>query len=159
MIKECNIIYDSNNLPKINVLRTYRTSPSEGDSMLPKLKYINEKIKLSDLAYEQIYVISHNMNGDIKAFMCIGSGDYDHCDIFYRNIGMFLLLSGAEGATLIHNHPEDVREQSEDDIEITNEFNDLCDMFNIKSNGSYIFTHSGVTEIPYESFYDWRMIK
>lgn len=159
MISECNIIYDANNLPKINVLRRYKEPFINGESILPRLKHLNKKIKISDLAYEQVYVVSHNINGDIKAFMCVGSGDYDHCDIFYRNIGMFLLLSGAEKATIIHNHPEDVGVQSEDDIDVTNKFNAICNMFNIIPNGSYIFCHSGIVEIPYEIFYDWRIIK
>lgn len=159
MINECVVVYDSNDLPKINVLRSYRDLPNDNNSILSQLKYLDKKTKLKDLAYEQIYIISHNINGSIKAFMCVGSGDYDHCDIFFRNIGMFLLLSGAEKACIVHNHPEDVREQSDDDIDLTDKFDSICKIFNIKSNGSYIFTRSGITQIPHEFFYDWRIIK
>lgn len=159
MINECVVIYDSNDLPKINVLRSYRDLPKDNNSILSQLKYLDKKTKLKDLAYEQIYIISHNINGSIKAFMCVGSGDYDHCDIFFRNIGMFLLLSGAEKATIIHNHPENVIDQSSDDVDFTDKFMEICNMFNIKFNGSFIVSHSGITQIPLETFYDWRLIK
>ena len=159
MINECVVVYDSNDLPKINVLRSYRDLPNDNNSILSQLKYLDKKTKLKDLAYEQIYIISHNINGSIKAFMCVGSGDYDHCDIFFRNIGMFLLLSGAEKATIIHNHPENVTDQSSDDVDFTDKFIEICNMFNIKFNGSFIVSHSGITQIPSEIFYDWRLIK
>lgn len=159
MINECVVIYDNQDVPKMEVLRRYKDSPQDDTSILSQLKYLDTKKKLKDLAYEQLYVMSFNINGKLKAFMCVGSGDYDHCDVFFRNIGMFLLLSGAEKACIVHNHPEDVREQSDDDIDLTDKFDSICKIFNIKSNGSYIFTRSGITQIPHEFFYDWRLIK
>lgn len=159
MISECSIVYNDHDLPKINVLRTYKDLPSDDSSVLSQLKYLDKKTKLKDLAYEQTYVLSYNINGKLKAFMCVGSGDYDHCDVSLRNIGMFLTLSGAEKASIVHNHPEDVNEQSDDDIDLTNKFSNICQLFNVQFNGSYILTRSGITQIPYESFYDWRIIK
>lgn len=159
MINECGIIYDKNDLPKINVLRSYNDKPKDNTSVLSQLKYLDRKTMLKDLAYEQVYVISHNINGNIKAFMCVGSGDYDHCDVFFRNIGMFLLLSGAEKATIVHNHPENVTDQSDDDVDFTDKFIEICSMFNIEFNGSFIASRSGLTQILSEIFYDWRLIK
>jgi len=159
MINEYNVLYDVNDIPKINVLRSYKDAPKDNTSILSQLKYLESKTNLKDLAYEQVYILSHNINQRIKGFMCVGSGDYDHCDIFFRNIGMFLLLSGAEMATIVHNHPEDVREQSTDDEDLTQKFSTVCDMFNIKNCGSYIISRSGITQIPLGVFYDWRFIK
>ena len=159
MINEYNVLYDANDVPKINILRSYKDVPKDDSSVLSQLKYLDSKTNLKDLAYEQVYVMSHNINQKLKGFMCVGSGDYDHCDIFFRNIGMFLLLSGAEMASIVHNHPEDVREQSDDDKDLTEKFNSVCDMFNIKSCGSFIVCRSGITQIPVECFYNWRFIK
>lgn len=159
MINECNILYNENDFPVLNVLRSYKDIPQNDTSTLSQLKYLDSKTQIKDLAYEQIYVLSHNINGNLKGFMCVGSGDYDHCDVFFRNIGMFILLSGAEKATLIHNHPENVREQTEEDVEFTNKFCSICNMFNIVYNGSYILCHDGCVQIPIEAFYDWRLIK
>ena len=159
MINECNVLYDTNDIPKINFLRSYKDCPVDNSSVLSQLKYIDKKKNLKDLAYEQIYVMSHNMDGSLKAFMCVGSGDYDHCDISFRNVGMFLLLSGAEKATLLHNHPENVKEQSEDDKRLTERFENICNMFSIGSRGSFILSRSGITQIPIEYFYDWRFIE
>lgn len=158
MIKECNILYDKNDFPILNTMRSYKDAPKDEDSIISQIKYLDAKTQLKDLAYEQLYVLSHNINGSLKAFMCVGIGDYDHCDVFFRNIGMFLLLSGAEKATLVHNHPENVREQSESDVDFTETFENICNMFNIQCGGSYIVCRDGITIIPNEIFFDWRLV-
>ncbi len=155
MINECNVVYDDDFLPKIKIINKYKKNIDDYQMLLPKLKFLNEEIGLKDLAYEKVYALSCDVYGGLKAFSCVSSGDYKEAEISNRNIAMFLVLTGAESAVLIHNHPSDSFGASDDDVEITHDFIDLCNVLNIRYYGSYIVCKSGYVNINNNQKMDW----
>jgi DNA repair protein RadC len=58
-------------------------------------------------------------------------GGTNQCAIYPDNVFRFLLLSGASGFILAHNHPGGSRNPSEADWSITEKLEKACSLFNI----------------------------
>lgn len=151
----CNIIYDDNFKPELNVIKKKKINIDNYDTIKPKLKLLKDMVALDKLAYEQSYIISCDICSCPKAIMCISSGDFNKSNVYWRNIGMFLLLSGAEQAIIVHNHPANTRGASKDDKGVAIKFMFVCNMFDIIPLGSYVITRNGYTNVADDVLKRW----
>lgn len=104
--------------------------------LLRKYLYLNEFIA------EHVYVVGYNLNHSIAGIYCLGIGDYNSCDVYNRNIAIFLLLSGSVYFRLFHNHPNDLLQTSDSDKASATQLEILGRLLEIEFKGSYILARN-----------------
>ncbi len=87
---------------------------------------------LADLTVERGYCVALDHNDKILGVCLVTSGGDHRCEMHPRTVLTFLLLIGAEKFYIVHNHPSNIMEISEDDEESTYSFVEMANNLSIK---------------------------
>lgn len=93
---------------------------------------INE-LNLSDLAWEEVYLISLNKENSlqINGVIQLAIGDQDESKISLRQVVQSCLLLNASQIVLLHNHPNSNAKESEEDKVMFEQLNKDLEPFKI----------------------------
>ena len=84
------------------------------------------------LSEEYVYVLSFNCRMEILGVFQLSHGNSIESKIGMRELGIFLLLTGAEKFIIAHNHPNGSSEISGSDFLVTNRMNELSRLIDIE---------------------------
>lgn len=102
------------------------------------INFFNENYLMNQLSEEYAYVISLNCQMKPLGVFQLSHGNWFQCDIKMRELGIFLLLTGAERFIIAHNHPNGSCQPSEGDFKITNKMNEFSDLIDIQLIQHYV---------------------
>ncbi len=120
------------------------------------LNIINNKYCLSMLESERLYLLGFDFLNKPIGTILISAGDYEGTYLYKRNIALGTLLMGAKKIIIIHNHPGDNCEISENDHEASDRIKEVADLIGVKYEGSIIFCRSGWIDLDDEVLHEWR---
>lgn len=154
-MKEYLIVEKENGLP---LLKEYKDHHHDFDNLgfETVLNLVNVKYHLSELGCERLYLLGFSYKNEPLGIILISAGDYKGTFLYKRNIALGSLLMGAKKIILIHNHPGNNTEISEDDRSSSEEIRELCELIGIKYEGSIVFCRSGWIDLDDEELHDWR---
>ncbi len=118
--------------------------------------FLNEKFYLNKMNEEYAYVISLNCQMKPLGVFQLSHGNWFQTDIKMRELGIFLLLTGAERFVIAHNHPNGECKPSENDFKITNEMNQFSKLIDIQLIQHYIIGKDDWDGIIYDEDVDYR---
>ena len=102
------------------------------------INFFNESYFMNQLDEEYVYIISLNCQMKPLGVFQLSHGNWFQTDIKMRELGIFLLLTGAERFIIIHNHPNGSCQPSEGDFKITNKMNEFSDLIDIQLLQHYV---------------------
>ena len=120
------------------------------------IDFLNEKYHMNQLNEEYSYVISLNCQMKPLGVFQLSHGNWFQCDIKMRELGIFLLLTGAERFIIAHNHPNGSCQPSEGDFKITNKMNEFSDLIDIQLLQHYIIGANDWNGIIYDEDKDYE---
>ena len=140
MIEVYDIINDP--LPKLKLTREINEDPH-----CPQPDYtvwiLDKYFDMGKLFYERCYCVALDESENIKGIMMVSSGDDSGCEVYKKNIGIFLLLIGAAQFIICHNHPNGATKASDDDKISMGTIIDLGKLIEIEMVEDYIITKNG----------------
>lgn len=89
---------------------------------------------------ESSYIISTDVNDEINGIMQLSKGDHTSNLLCYREIFIYLLLTGSSGFIKVHNHPNHVAELSDADKADINVLSYISELLKIKMIDYMILT-------------------
>lgn len=102
------------------------------------INFFNESYFMNQLDEEYVYIISLNCQMKPLGVFQLSHGNWFQTDIKMRELGIFLLLTGAERFIIVHNHPNGSCQPSEGDFKITNKMNEFSDLIDIQLLQHYV---------------------
>lgn len=96
------------------------------------VKFLNDNFSMNILSEEYVYVLSFNCKMEILGVYQLSHGNSTESKIGMRELGIFLLLTGAEKFLIAHNHPNGSSEISGFDFLVTNRMNELARLIDIE---------------------------
>lgn len=152
-IKEYLVIRDSEQHPCLKVKNEIEWNKSflEYENIV---KFLNEKYYMNQLNEEYMYVISLNCQMIPLGIFQISHGNWFSTDLKMRELGIFLLLTGAERFIIAHNHPTGNCIPSESDFKITNKMNEFSDLIDIQLIQHFVIGKDDWDGIIYDEDYD-----
>lgn len=105
--------------------------------------FLNVHFHMNRLNEEYAYVISFNTLMKPLGIFQLSHGNYRATDIKMRELGIFLLLTGAERFVIAHNHPNGSTKISGGDFEITNKMIQFSNLLDIEMIQHYIIGCDG----------------
>ncbi len=105
--------------------------------------FLNEYADASELPNEKTWLFCFNHASRLIGFseMTQGVGGAAMFDI--KRTLQTALMTGAEGITIAHNHPSGGNEPSSEDIQVTNQFKQACDIIGITLMDHVIVSYKG----------------
>lgn len=95
------------------------------------VNFLNTNFYMNILNEEYVYVLSFNLKMELLGVFQLSHGNFEESKICMRELGIFLLLTGAEKFVVAHNHPNGTCEISAADFEVTNKMRELSDLLGI----------------------------
>lgn len=95
-------------------------------------KILMENLPLNNDYVESSYIISTDVNDEINGIMELSKGDHTSNLLCYREIFIYLLLTGSSGFIKVHNHPNHVAELSDADKADINVLSYISELLKIK---------------------------
>lgn len=89
---------------------------------------------------ESSYIISTDVNDEINGIMQLSKGDHTSNLLCYREIFIYLLLTGSSGFIKVHNHPNHVAELSDADKADINVLSYISELLKIRMIDYMILT-------------------
>ena len=120
------------------------------------INFLNETYYMNQLNEEYVYVISLNCQMKPLGVFQLSHGNWFQADIKMRELGIFLLLTGAERFIIAHNHPNGSCQPSEGDFKITNKMNEFSDLIDIQLLQHYIIGKDDWDGIVYDEDEDYE---
>ena len=114
------------------------------------VEFCNENFNLENLMQEHVYLIGFNTHQIITGVFLIGKGGSDRSVVGRKEILTALLLSGSSRFMLVHNHPNNNGEISNEDVTITSQLMYLVAMLEIEFVEHAIVTRDGYTSMKEE---------
>jgi len=108
-----------------------------------KLVWEIMKPHLSDLPYEEFWVLCLNSSKQLIAKEMLGRGGIDKVLIDKRLLFKIALQHLSTSIVLVHNHPSGNTEPSRQDVSITAQLRDAASLLDIKLEDHVIFTNTG----------------
>ena len=99
---------------------------------------MNDKFNLKDKAEEYVYAIGTCTKGKTVSVFPISKGIVNASLCNPRELLIRMLLAGAVGVILIHNHPSKCIEPSKEDMNLTRRLNDACKLIGLSFSDSII---------------------
>lgn len=130
-IKEYIIVNNNENHPKLkekNIIG-WHDDFLEYDKIT---KFLNDNFNMNILSEEYVYVLSFNCRMEILGVFQLSHGNSMESKIGMRELGIFLLLTGAEKFIVAHNHPNGSSEISGFDFLVTNRMHELARLIDIE---------------------------
>lgn len=118
--KEFVIIQKKNKLKLVETRKVKHKKIKGGSDSKNIVKMLNEKYHMKNLTEENAYVLA--FTGErLTGIFQLSHGTDQCCDMEAKNIIKFILLLGADGFCVCHNHPNEVCLMSQDDYDRTTE--------------------------------------
>lgn len=95
------------------------------------VNFLNDNFNMNILSEEYVYVLSFNCRMEILGVFQLSHGNSVESKIGMRELGIFLLLTGAEKFIVAHNHPNGSSEISGFDFLVTNRMNELSRLIDV----------------------------
>ena len=140
MINIYDIIQDNDYRPILKCINSIDVDSEKQFDDERTVIFLKKYLHLNELISEHVYVVCYNLNHSIAGIYCLGIGNYNSCDVYNRNLAIFLLLSGSIYFRLFHNHPNNLLQASDSDIASAQQLEILGNLLEIKFKGSYILT-------------------
>lgn len=102
------------------------------------INFLNEEFYMNCLDEEYAYVISLNCQMKPLGVFQLSHGNWFQTDMKMRELGIFLLLTGAERFIVAHNHPNGSCQPSDGDFKITTKMNEFSELIDIQLIQHYI---------------------
>ena len=102
------------------------------------VKFLNSNFNMNILSEEYVYVLSFNCRMEILGVFQLSHGNSIESKIGMKELGTFLLLTGAEKFIVAHNHPNGSSEISGSDFLVTNRMNELSRLIDIDLSQHFI---------------------
>ena len=123
------------------------------------INFFNENYFMNQLDEEYIYIVSLNCQMTPLGVFQLSHGNWFQTDIKMRELGIFLLLTGAERFIVAHNHPNGSCQPSEGDFKVTNKMNDFSDLIDIQLLQHYVIGRDDWDGIIYDEDVDYEEIE
>lgn len=149
MIKQKEISFKKGDYKLIDI-RTFPIESYDVDDLPSSVRFINEYYKLNEIDREINIVLAYNGIEQLEMVYELGIGTYDQAPFYNRNLALFALLSHCDQFRIIHNHPNDVLNNSNDDLIISNIVLTTLSLFDLKYLGSIIISSEGYRELGKE---------
>lgn len=94
-------------------------------------KFLNDNFNMNILSEEYVYVLSFNCRMEILGVFQLSHGNSMESKIGMRELGIFLLLTGAEKFIVAHNHPNGSSDISGFDFLVTNRMYELARLIDV----------------------------
>ena len=120
------------------------------------INFFNESYFMNQLDEEYVYIISLNCQMKPLGVFQLSHGNWFQTDIKMRELGIFLLLTGAERFIIAHNHPNGSCQPSEGDFKITNKMNEFSELIDIQLLQHYIIGKDDWDGIVYDEDEDYE---
>lgn len=122
------------------------------------VEFLNTIFFMNHLEEEYVYVISYNCQMIPQGIFELSHGTADTSLIGMRELGIFLLLSGANKFIVVHNHPNGNTEISSGDFEVTNKIRELANLLGVEFRQHLIIGNDGWNNIieDYEDIKDFK---
>lgn len=120
------------------------------------INFFNESYFMNQLDEEYVYIISLNCRMKPLGVFQLSHGNWFQTDIKMRELGIFLLLTGAERFIIAHNHPNGSCQPSEGDFKITNKMNEFSDLIDIQLLQHYVIGKDDWDGIIYDEDEDYE---
>lgn len=141
MINIYDLIQNENYIPSFKVINTINIDNHTKFDAEKTVNLLKQYLFLNELSTEHVYIVGYNYDYQITGIYCVGIGENDTCNIYNRNVAIFLLLSGSIYFRLFHNHPNNSLEISESDRASAIQLELIGQLLKIEFKGSYILTH------------------
>ncbi len=140
MVNVYEVIRNDNNMPELLIIKqiNYEAKGGRYDAAF----LLKKEFHLDILNVEHNYLIGFSDNWIMSVFL-ISIGTNDTCELYYKQIATNLLLSGSESFCLFHNHPNQIINPSDEDINVANDMQKIADLLELDFLGSYIVTKHG----------------
>lgn len=127
-------LYDiiNNPLPELYKIKdsNFKDKSLEYDEYI--VQELNKNLMLDKLISEHVYLLSLTYSNNPKGIIQLSIGKCDESIISLRDLGIGLLLTGAEQFMCFHNHPGGNREISQSDILLTDRFIEVGNLLGIE---------------------------
>ena len=120
------------------------------------INFVNESNFMNQLDEEYVYITSLNCQMKPLGVFQLSHGNWFQTDIKMRELGIFLLLTGAERFIIAHNHPNGSCQPSEGDFKITNKMNEFSDLIDIQLLQHYVIGKDDWDGIIYDEDEDYE---
>lgn len=130
-IKEYIVVNDKEKHPKLKEKNIIEWSDDFLD-YFKIVKFLNDNFYMDILSEEYVYVLSFNCQMEILGVFELSHGNSMESKVGMRELGIFLLLTGAEKFIVAHNHPNGSSKISGADFNITNRMNELARLIDIE---------------------------
>lgn len=107
------------------------------------VSFLNEKLDMNMLTQEFAYVIAFNYHNIPVGLYELSHGMADECNMNTRDLGIFLLLSGANRFIVAHNHPNGISEPSTADVVVTGNLQKLANVLGIEFIQHFVIGNDG----------------
>lgn len=147
-IKQFKLVYKNKSLlPTIQVEKRISIDrPCQDLSKEENLYYlINKSMPIKRDYVEKMYVIAMDIDMYLIGIFELSKGNHVECNVYMKELFMFLLLSGASNFMLVHNHPNGYDGFSKKDIDVLQTASSYAEFFNIKLEDAIVLTQNTVS--------------
>jgi DNA repair protein RadC len=156
-LKSYDIYQDSECRPVLKEVAEY-----EYDDFFLKSKElvdaIEDSMDFSSFLDEHLLCAAIDGNNNLKGVFVVNIGDEAKVEDNVKRLGIFLLLIGADGFIVCHNHPNNNSNRSGGDLFCIPKYTNLSDVIGIPFYGSYIITKDCYTDVSNNEkcYFDWK---
>lgn len=122
------------------------------------VEMLNKFFRMNVLNEEYVYIVSLDSALNCLGVFELSHGTTRHASVTNKELFTFLLLTGADGFIIAHNHPSGQLEASKDDYDITSDVNAFSAIMNIDMIESIIISNKGYTLIQNEKLKNFKKI-
>lgn len=152
MIHQYEIVRDDNLKPSLFSVKEIDRDNKKPYSEENMVDLLNEVYKAKDYVAEHNFVVGFSEMGNVLGIYCMSVGDYQSCNVYNRELAMFLALTGSVSFQIYHNHPNDVLLPSDEDRGVAASLEYLGKILGVTFKGSFIIGKSGWKNID-DDFY------
>ncbi len=153
VIREFDIVKDENGQCKLEITNTLQYEP-EGYPMHEAALYLAYEKNMRILNNEKLYVAAINGN-ELIGLYNVSVGNSGETQVYIKEAMTFLLLSGADRCVFYHNHPNDVLENSENDIASLRDIFNALEILGIGYEDDVIIGKSGYYSLDQKKIFEW----
>ena len=147
MIYQYELLQDKTHKPKLKVIKRINSDAKKKYSGEDVVYILNTCLYLRECDSEHAYIVAFDDAYHILGIYNVSIGDFKSCDMYNRNVGIFLMLTGAKAFSIFHNHPNGELIASNEDRSKVIAIQTLGQILGVEYKGSYIVTDEGWLEM------------
>ena len=140
-MKLYDIVHDEENVPKLLSIGEYTLIDPLYDEYTGA-EIMIEHFHMGEMENEHLFYIVTNRDLEITGAVMSSIGDQESVNIHERTLLIFLVLTGAKGFAVYHNHPSNNMVASQADISSDEFMQTAADMLEVEYYGSFIIGRS-----------------